>query len=233
VTYTTGTKPFVNLPKMAEVNFETGAVTQLSCQFPQGGLMYGATSPLEFLGSVPCLHEFDLDADNSSGAAGKDYTVSDTTFCKSNGAFIADTDFDLQYYKHLDSVQIHFLPGSPVPDGPNEQIVVFTTTGLNFPGNGTGRVTLSGKPSAPDSVFRKSLASTAYANMAAVRTPGARTIRIILWAGGKAIDTALVTIHIPPPSVSSVVLQTCPGTTVTYGGEQIAAGETRNFVLKN
>jgi len=233
VTYTSGTKPAVNLPKMAEINFETGTVTQLNCIFPQGAQIYGATSPLEFLGSVPCLHEFDLDADNSSGAAGKDYTASDTIFCKSNGVFIADTDFELQYYKHLDSVQIHFLPGSPVPDGPDEQIVVFTTTGLNFPGNSTGRVTLSGKPSAPDSVFRKSLASTIYANTAPVRTTGTRTIRIILWAGGKAIDTALVSIHNPPPSVSSVALQTCPGTTVAYGGEQLAAGETRNFVFKN
>ncbi|HMX39080.1 MAG TPA: hypothetical protein PKD78_02090, partial [Saprospiraceae bacterium] len=213
VTYTTGTTVLSNIPKMAEVNFETGAVTPIPCAFPQGATITGATTPLEFLGSVPCPREFDLDADNSTGATGSDY-ASPPDICPHDSIALADADLKLLYHKPIDSVQVHFLPGGALPDGAQEQLFVntlLTAPGLMVTGNGTGWLTLSAQQPAADSVFRKALTTAIYHNSAVLPTPGLRSIRFIPWSAGKMVDTAMAFIQLPSTPSSSLTLHACPG----------------------
>ena len=229
VTYTTGSMGFN--PKMAEVNFDNGAVTFLSCNFPPNAQINGASTPLEYLGSVPCVQAFALDKDNSSGLTNGDY-AGPAAICPHDSLSISDTDIQLLYYKNLDSVQVYFAT-LPVADSGNEHLTAGSTMGLSYLGNGTSALTMTGQPSAPDSVFRKALLNTVYLNSAAAPSPGIRTIRVIPWSGGIPLDTALAFLSIPITPTGTLLASTCPGVPFVYQGVHLLPGQIQDFTLTN
>ena len=230
-TYTSGSLPGIGT-KIAKVNFDNGSLSILNCDFPFGNFIqfYGASTPLEYLGSIPCVQTFDLDGDNSSGPGGSDYAAP-VSVCAQDSLPIADLDAQLLYYKNIDSVQVYLI-SMPIPDPGNEQLLT-GGTGLLSLGNGSTQLTLVGQPSAPDSIFRKALLKTVYLNTATIPTPGLRTVRVVPWSGGIALDTALAYLQISNTPTSTLLARTCPGTPFMYQGVGLQVGQSQSFTLTN
>lgn len=169
------------------IDFDT-YVAQKICELPF--TILGAASTTEFLSS-DCSVRIDLDADNSSGATGKDYNA--LPFCGgAKTVFVADGDASYYSGYRTDSIRVR-LVGSAV-DAPFEYLSVISIGSVTVSGNNTERLILKSSGNAlltmVNADYEAVLHTLRWHNTAAVPTPGQRVIEVIAYAANGLTDTA-------------------------------------------
>jgi gliding motility-associated-like protein len=189
-TYATGIDFNTNQSFAYTLNLDNKTASLNCDKIPFG--INGAATDKEFLASK-CDVIVDLDANNSSGAAGYDFKTSGSCITQLP---IADIDARLTSQKTVDTLEIRFKSG--ILDVGEEYLV--------FPSS-TAKITVNpfvsgqsayfiNKGTANISDFEALLKMVVYKNTHIPATPGSRTINVILYAAKKTSDVATATLTI-------------------------------------
>ncbi|MFN8301835.1 MAG: gliding motility-associated C-terminal domain-containing protein [Saprospiraceae bacterium] len=184
ITVTNQGSPLYQPNLVYELDFSAQTATFL-CDTP--GPIVGATTPDEFRFS-DCSVLLDLD----TLSAGLDYQA--LAVCDTLPLAISDSSAELYSGYYIDSLRLRLLP--LLPDAPAERLTVQPVSGMTVQGQGTATLLLQNNGGAKDIHFRQALLSARYHNDAMPRTPGPRTLEVMLFTGAGA-DTAYTFIDIP------------------------------------
>ena len=144
--------------------------------------------------------ELDLDADDSSGADGANY--SGDTLCLGGSSLIADIDFFFNADPGADSVVISLVFGHA--DGDLEYLSQATTvTGIQISGNNTEQVSLINSGSADAAAMKAAVIAVEYHHDGPPSTNGLRVVRVIAYSGCVS-DTAYAFIYIITAEVAGI-----------------------------
>ncbi|MDW8231045.1 MAG: hypothetical protein RMJ33_14530, partial [Saprospiraceae bacterium] len=158
------------------IDFSTQAAQKV-CDLPF--TVYGAASTTEFLSS-DCSVRLDLDADNSSGAEGKNYNA--VPFC-GGATSVFGADGDATYYSgyRTDSIRVRIAGGAP--DAPFEYLSAMSVGAVSVSGQNTATLILRANGNTllttENADYEAVLHTLRWHNTAPAPTGGQRLIEVI------------------------------------------------------
>ena len=226
--YCDSVRTFITVVNQGSPSFQPNSVYEVD--FATQTLIYRCDTPYPILGATtPDEFRFSdcsvlLDLDTLGAGAGYQAPVS----CDTLPLALADSSALLYSGYYIDSMSLRLL--SPLPDAPEERLSAQAAAGITVQGQGTASLLLLNGGAAKDFDFLQALLSARYHNDAIPRTPGPRTLEVVLFTGG-GNDTAFVELTLLPELQTALSATICAGEAYAFGTQSLTASGTYTDTL--